>query len=390
MRMWIKTKTPLHIGNGERYGAMDAYLNENSLYRVNLDSVFKRDSSLVKRYIKAVDTRNFTELQSILKKGNVRYSAKVREKVSITRIEEEIHEYIKDSNGDVAYIPGSTLKGFLRTALIMKYLKDNHGKFSVAVLGRMREYELISIMRSGIRIRELNIWSLGTDKRHKKSKYLGERFEDLLVYMGDIKPIRGKLMFRYDAKYDIFKFLEIGDFYPVKYDLWVDRATIYTNGRRGAHIFIETVGGEFGGEIRLSPTIKTAISNEKEYPLLKEKMKMLGISINDLSDIKKAEFKMIKYILSAVEEMKENAQSFNKEIRKESKVLQGANIRIGFGTGVIYKTIWMYLVKNDRGLAELVLKNMRRYRARVDNYPKSHYELSDGRELGWTELGVKQ
>ena len=394
--MRIVTKTPVHIGSGSRYGAMDAYVSGDNLYRVNMDSLFRKDTETVKRYINSIDSKNFTELQSILKNGYVRYSAKIRKGVNISQIEEEIHECVKDANGDIPYVPGSTLKGFIRTALIMKYLNDNNGRFSLSVAGDIREYNIISAMKNGIR----DIWirSLGSDNRQdidlknkkKIKKTFGKRFEDLIVYTGDIKPNRkGDLRFKYDAKYDIFKFLEVGDFYPKKYELWIDKATIFTQGQQGAHLFIESVEGEFEGDIKISPDISMAIKNKNLYPTIDEKIKILGIGREDIDNLENAESKMRKYVLSALEEFIKEVGKYSKKINKEFNAPQGANLRIGFGTGALYKTIWHYLMNNDKEIASYILRKMHGYRANVKSYPKSHYKLSDRRELGWVKLEEK-
>ena len=384
MKVKIITKSPIHVGSGDRYGAMDTYIDGDRIVRVNMDTIFGDDSLLIKKYVNAIDSRNFTELQRILRNGEIRYTAKIRDGVRITRMEEEIHEYLKDANGDVPYIPGSTIKGFIRTALLIKYLKDHGGKFSLSISGNIANYNIIHAMRNGIR--EIKVWPLGSDRwQDRSSKNLGKRFEEMIAYTGNIKL--GK-MFKYDAKYDIFKFMNVGDFYPKKYELWVDKATRYSGFRPGAHLFIETVEGEFTGEISLSPTITLAMKNKNSYPILADKMKILGISSADLSDLKKVEEKMVSHIISAMEEFLKDIKEYSYKTGRKFNKPDGANLRLGFGTGLLYKTLWIYLASQDKRLATNVLRKLPGRRGSVDRYPKSHYKLSDGRELGWATAEV--
>ena len=382
MKMKITTYSPMHIGSGERYGVMESYVEGDEIKRVNLDTIFNDNPALSKEYVGAIDGADLTKLQSILRKGKVRYVARLRTGVMISRMKDEIRECIKDANGDIPYIPGSTLKGFIRTALITKYLLSNNGMF---LLGD-REYNMMDVIKNGIY--ELNIRKLGDDRADRNPKFLGKRFEEILVYAGQIgKKHNGRGRYRFDAKYDIFKLLEVGDFYPTNHSLWVDRATVHTNGRMGAHVFVETVEGEFSGEIRLSPLIRTLEAKTEEYPLLSDKIRILGISLDDLGDLESAESKMVKHIISSVGEFVDLAKRFGKSDSYGAEA-SGANVRLGFGTGILYKTLWVYVVKNDRYLAEKILRSMNKYRAHVDSFPKSHYKLSDGRTLGWARLEV--
>ena len=377
--MQINTKSPVHIGSGSYYTLMDSYMDGNELHRVNLDRLFEGDVELLKRYTKELDRKNLSAIMEILKRGKDRYSAKLKEGVEIRRLEDRIMECIKDSAGDIPYIPGSSLKGFLRTALMVKYLKDNGWYFEVSVDGEVREYNLWEAMQRGIY--EMGIRKLGNDYEDRRRDRIGSRFENLVVYTGNIR--RNK--FRYDAKYDIFKYLLVGDFYPESYDIWIDKAIVETRGRRGSYTLLEVVEGKFYGYISLSPQVKSALGS-RDYPLLASKLELLGLRKDDLSDIEGAEKKMIAHIKEALGEYIEDIKNFEKS---QGKVLavDGANARIGFGTGSLYKTFWIYMRNNlPREILQRILSASSRHRANIFSYPKSRYVLSDGSRLGWIKL----
>ncbi len=380
MRMQINTKSPVHIGSGSYYTLMDSYMDGNELHRVNLDKLFEGDVELLKKYTKELDRKNLSAIMEILKRGKDRYSAKLKEGVYIKRLEDRIMECMKDSAGDIPYIPGSSLKGFLRTALMVKYLKDNGWYFEVSVDGEIREYNLWEAMQRGIH--EISIWKLGEDRKEdRRGDRIGSRFEKLVVYTGNVR--RNK--FRYDAKYDVFKYLLVGDFYPESYDIWIDKAIVETRGRRGSYTLLEVVAGKFHGDISLSPQVKSALGS-REYPVLPQKLELLGLREDDLSDIEGAEKKMIAHIKEALDEYVGDIKNFEKS---QGKVLavDGANARIGFGTGSPYKTLWIYMRNNiPREILQRILSAASRHRANIFSYPKSRHVLSDGSPLGWIKL----
>jgi len=384
VNMALKTKSPVHIGSGNKYSLMDAYVEDGRLIRVNMDSVFRENPELTKEYIRALDEKNLTKIRKILKNGEKRYTIDLKGGI-ISRLEEKILECVKDSAGDVPYIPGSTVKGYIRTALIVKYLKDNEWNFDISVNGQLKRYDFWNAIQNGVP--EINIKALMRDGEDRKPKTFGRRFENLVVFVGNIKINKR----RYDAKYDIFKFLLVSDFYPQNYRMHVDTLKI-KNVRRTASRILETVEGTFHGEIELDRGILTAVRDRKEYPALREKLKMLGLSYEDLGDMEKAERKMIAHIRWAMREYLQDAIKYEREkLRKSIKYPEESNMRIGFGTGFLYKTLWVYIIKNlPERYASQILRNISRGRGYIHTYPKSLRMLSNDVSLGWCLLEEKK
>ncbi len=383
MNMRIKTKSPFHVGTGNTYTIMEAYVSGENLYRVDLSSAIKSKEDMNK-YIEYADEENFEKIGNILRKGKVRYSAMIGQNVKLVYKGnmKTIRETIKDSSKEVPYIPGSTLKGAIRTALILKCLKDSNWKFHALKDGEIKEYEIWNAMAQGIE--ELRIQPLGRDYNEDKGRHInyGKRFEDLIVCFSGLKKNRC------DAKYDIFKFLQVGDFYPVSTPKIKVENVISKSGHKRRYTIAEVVKGEFAGKISLAPELKAIMENNK-YPLLENKIKILGLSKSDLNNIGSAENKMIQHILSAT-------SIFIRDIAKKSEenVPEGANLRFGFGIGTLYQGFWNYIVDNlSTSQAERILESFNYYYkknqwATVNMYPKSRDMLENGQGLGWAEITV--
>ncbi|OYT33598.1 MAG: type III-A CRISPR-associated RAMP protein Csm5, partial [Candidatus Aenigmarchaeota archaeon ex4484_52] len=145
----------------------------------------------------------------------------------------EIREQIKTKN--IPYIPGTSIKGAIRTALLWYYAKNNFN-------------DLKNILET-----ELN------NKTNKK--FIGNKFVDTCFNLNYSKK---------DAKYDLLKFLEVSDFMPDEQNknMKIDKIETYAlakkkvNFRKGVikkfesigfKQYIETLNGNFTGTIKLSP-----------------------------------------------------------------------------------------------------------------------------------------
>lgn len=123
MKVKIKTLTPIHIGTGKKLTPLDFFNN----YRISYDKLFdivaqqKRDEFF--NWLEQNSTISANEIQRIF---GIR-SQDIVNSASLYRItgsfQKELNEGIKDSNNEL-FIPGSSLKGSLRTALMYKVLSN--------------------------------------------------------------------------------------------------------------------------------------------------------------------------------------------------------------------------------------------------------------------------
>jgi len=123
----LKIESPVHIGSGDSYIEMDFILEENAVKIIDYEKLLS---------ILEFDEERFEKLLELAKAGEVKN--KIKEVLSIDTIPYfriidfrgtppkrslKIQKHIQSFGR--AYIPGSSIKGFVRTALLYKYLRDN-------------------------------------------------------------------------------------------------------------------------------------------------------------------------------------------------------------------------------------------------------------------------
>ncbi|NMD38593.1 MAG: type III-A CRISPR-associated RAMP protein Csm5 [Christensenellaceae bacterium] len=114
----LEVLTPVHVGNGKKISKKDFILDGG---RVNVCDPFKLYKAFPQQYEAfMMDTNSLTNFLTYNRIGNyqsaIKYSMPVADAGSI-RNRDSIDEFIKDPHG-LPYIPGSTLKGYIRTAIL--------------------------------------------------------------------------------------------------------------------------------------------------------------------------------------------------------------------------------------------------------------------------------
>ncbi|HID71427.1 MAG TPA: type III-A CRISPR-associated RAMP protein Csm5, partial [Thermoplasmata archaeon] len=164
MRFEIETVTPLHVGSGSTYPlATEAVVDQNRLRRVSiskLSDLSENDRRKLERALKKLEraselknreasravkeaSRAVKEIGEVLKEGEFRYEAELKFKIDPVRMGgdkirlTEIRECIKMA--DVPFIPGSSIKGAIRTALLWKYARENRDELHEYLGGKVEE-----------------------------------------------------------------------------------------------------------------------------------------------------------------------------------------------------------------------------------------------------------
>jgi CRISPR-associated protein Csm5 len=138
-RLTIKTITPTHIGSGKDLeAALDYAVFNNRTYRLNMDAILEANSNHLRspqggyllpgQLLKTIDFENHPEF--------FRYAALGAPRSG--KVIAQLRECIKDIY-DQPYLPGSTLKGVVRTALAWSGWKDVKPRLDRAALGPRRE-----------------------------------------------------------------------------------------------------------------------------------------------------------------------------------------------------------------------------------------------------------
>jgi CRISPR-associated protein Csm5 len=132
----LKTLTPIHIGNGKKLSNnFDYFIKGTEIYVVSFDRYISNiaesedEISKLESYIETLEKGN--SIFDLIRKPTyeeIKYSVILNTKTPIPKVR-EIAEHIKtvlNEKGEYgAYIPGSTVKGFIRLAIFYKILKEN-------------------------------------------------------------------------------------------------------------------------------------------------------------------------------------------------------------------------------------------------------------------------
>jgi len=124
MKIKIKTLTPVHIGTGKKLGTLE-FLN---YHRINYDKLFELVAEAKQdEFFNWLDQEPQLAVGDIQKKFNIK-PQDIINKCGIysftSSFQKDLKEGIKDSSNNL-FIPGSSLKGSLRTALLYKVLFKN-------------------------------------------------------------------------------------------------------------------------------------------------------------------------------------------------------------------------------------------------------------------------
>lgn len=135
-RFDIAVVGPVHIGNGMRYGKKDYFASGNKIAVLDTRKfVSLLDARQVERYCDFLEEdRSYSGLQGFLNNSDL---SKVAERSIAYRIDSplatarsgaiqyhDVWEFVKDPYGN-PYIPGSSVKGMLRTAILLNILLED-------------------------------------------------------------------------------------------------------------------------------------------------------------------------------------------------------------------------------------------------------------------------
>lgn len=126
----IEVLSPLHIGNGNKVSPIE-YLLDEKFYRIDMDSLFKDESFPVNEFIeKANEYFYLGNFYPNIAKQHKKYSLEISEKLKKEKKIKEIYEFVK--SGGRVYIPGSSIKGAIRTALLYHAIKNDEWLFNLS------------------------------------------------------------------------------------------------------------------------------------------------------------------------------------------------------------------------------------------------------------------
>lgn len=231
MELKLQTLSPVHIGTGNALEPFEYIIDDGIYYRIDqkkafklalqrhsdfpenfndwLESTSKKINDLERSKNKYQDKNkrlselranfnlkyfcdkvlNDTELTEEILKEGYKYKCTVPNGLQNKK---QVDEITKDPMGNV-YIPGSSIKGSLRTVLAWNAFR------------KLPDDEKQTLMQKVISSREFE---------RKNGRFIGGEIDSKLFYCGYKNPRRGSSDLYNDMRYDILKFIKISDAYP--------------------------------------------------------------------------------------------------------------------------------------------------------------------------------
>lgn len=412
----LEAISPVHIGTGMSYDRAEFMVKNGILHRISM-----------RKLIDMLSRREIDNLTSQLVRGSFSIGEFLRRTdvepggVSVYSLEckmvpKKIREQIKTANR--AYLPGSSIKGAIRGALLYWYLKTNDWMIPVCYLKKGEIFgdtniNLLDLIRGDVQRfsdgKQVPVEPLfKEDREDKNKKRFGNRFIEMVFGMKPFVLTKKDIHANFDAKYDLLKFLHISDFMPV--DAQLSAVNLKTHSLKRGNLeaksfdtTVEAVRGRFSGTISLSSQIYTALENTDEYPLLMDRLKILGLKddFHDDNVINHLKTVLRDYNGWCIEKEIELASSANNGNRfaeglEELEQLNRSSnlIRVGFGVGTMYQTLIKLIEEEDAELAKNIVNNLKLGKFRRDPdrgtgtglsppYPKSIEFTDNGEPIGW-------
>jgi len=358
MRYQIEMLTPVHIGSGNTLNRWDYVWIKGWVYVINLDQVLNHPK------INPYELQNFMEDPGFSWEDYIKtvridpseisyYKAKASQRPT-GNIKEHIKVHLKP------YIPGSSLKGAIRTAFLWYMFK---------------KFEDKNFLFSKIKEKIEEVKKQKDDRRkfyQAKSKFA---------------QVIEKKFFGRSPNYDVFRCIYVGDSDPLE-NLEVGLVKTYDLRNRrflpdkNLEVYSELIPE--GSITHVKIKIETKLFDYKELGI-REKGELLE-NIPEICNLRAEEF--IKDEIKFFEKFGiEKSKDFYQELLASIKNLpEGAFIiNLGWATGWRAKTIGEELRKEDEKLFEEIRKTFRLGYVNIDVFPKTR-RLYDSKPIGWIKL----
>lgn len=368
-----KILSPVHIGSGEKYTASEYVKSKgktkkgtilNLIKRINVSQYFiSLDDDKKDDFLRDLSNPNFNlkDFDKKIPNTFIKYRAINKSKKDIAPTQ-EITEAIKTL--DELYIPGSSIKGAIKSAILYSQIDDN---------------EIRTISNKVLR-------NNGSVDFKEYSKFMN------MIFTSNKAPT--------PAQGDIMKFLQVSDSSTVKSPVVYDVATVMASFRRGHNEFYTRNKKTREATLSFLETIDRPnklsfeIKNNYDYDVFKR----LGLDskkdLIDISNIKKSIFVFSKSLINHESEFAEDydisyLEKFYSNLEKEN-TLDSPVLKIGAGSGFLSTTVGLKIKKYDPYLFDKI-RDGTRGKTYDYEFPKSRKITQiGGKPLGWVKLSFDE
>ncbi len=389
MKLQVKTLSPLHIGNGEKYNGLsyveDIFSSPKKVFMVDFDRIKKllneKDLESFVNWVVSEDHPswfkfckfglNKPQLQNEFKKN----STYTLYNYSTEKYLRDIDCFIKQNNK--TYIPGTEIKGAIRTAVAYNLLQKN--TYWEWLKSELRNFTTLY----GNKLKQIS---------GQKGRWVNETKKELVNEMGKIEDKLQAILFRVknnnDAKYDFLKLLHIGDTESKDPNSCLFVSNLKLEGiNRGFPLFQELCKKDQiftcqGFKLDNNKTVldKLGFNDEQKW------------AVSDVKNIFQCCYEFSNRLLNEELTYFNNNQIIKKKLQaiKELNKPDSPVIRIGKNEGYLSLTMGLLVKDKDQSLYDNVLCHATKNTSYTGNFPKTRRVINLGNgdvdTCGWVKL----
>jgi len=380
VKIKLITLTPIHIGSGNTITPLSWIRQGSMLFIINMDKFFsllnqKEKEEYVRWVDSAVNTRSSLVLNDFMRDRIKKSISQVINNCTSYKVifssypkKQGFKECVKTSDFYL-YIPGTEIKGAIRTSILYSMIKENHKSF----INLLEKFKVqISILQ-----RE--------DKGIKKK--IGNCLRELSKKIEN-ENLRGK---KKDAKFDLFKLINVSDTSKLSSISRIE--TVQTMGSQRRYInYLETIPANanllselniYNEEILIK---ELGLDRIKTWLQLDKILEACYIRSKDILENEKIYFKSYPEIY----------RMMNNLIVKNEP--ESPLLRLGAGQGFLGVTLNLDIKNSNPELYDEVIRKplsiLRRNWRIYSNFPKTKQVIINSNNkpsnlLGWVKISVE-
>lgn len=350
----LETITPVHIGSGETLNHIDGYYTDGRWYHIDLDKVLAHPNVDINALTSEMSHRDFRWERHLQQRGMnpaelSTYSVPCLRNPETT----DIREAIKSVENQ-PYIPGSSIKGALRTAFLSELLVQDDDLFQNSMT------HLQSLISQNVR---------GNPRRETPAKKIEQ---DAI----------GK-----DPNHDVLRALQVSDTAPLANDA-LEIGTAWTVTLNENNLLVRKIdnGQEYKNFVQQIQTKQTLRFTLKIDELLFRELEKNRLRFNDLQEntlrniskvcrsdadaLMRSEQSFFDYYsFTEIANLYDKLIELNEALSEDAFMLQ-----IGWGTGYHANTVTAIITDDDDAPEDLLPDLRERFRLGESRSQRGHYD----------------
>ncbi|GAB6190136.1 type III-A CRISPR-associated RAMP protein Csm5 [Marinitoga arctica] len=409
----LKILSPLHIGDGNEIFPIEYFKYKGFTYFVN-DKILISSLSDVEQkefldWIKSKYPENLNSFLDNKNRSNKTIEQLVRKSIRVTNenVDGNIKTIMKIK--EKAYIPGSEIKGAIRTAIVYYILKNDeslYNKLKSEMLELQTKFEFL-VEKIKNKKGNLILYKKEIEKIKNISFYLFKKvnYDQIkkanIIKVNTVKKFLSKeiqkvskfiekkaliLHNQQDAKYDILKNLIISDTFPNESEVKIGKINTLNMSRKGSEWIEYIYSGKFEFSLHLNNE-----SHKKLVDITKDNQKK---DILNLDFIKTALYEYSKSILNVEKEYFKNNSEVLSKIQNYERLntIENPLIRLGKYKGYLSNTVSIIIKEKDPELYDGFLvhctKNTSYTKEKFNKYFPKTRRVLDNNIMGWCKLEI--